>query len=299
MFQTNLEELVELSVVGEVSHPPIWGYRIGTDGRARVLPGVGGVAYNVRVGMSAVRWKADHVEPGVTCQNTVKQYNASEEGFGVLSQIGNRAIVVSGDAKGGEGVVTGKHGGGGIFQNVMIDFDDATLDNILPGDKVLVRAFGLGLELTAHPDVTVMNMDPALIDKLGVREEGGRLVVPVHLTLPAALMGAGVGQTNNHAGDYDIQLFDPETVAEYRLDTLRLGDIVAMTDVDGRFGRWYHRDHLIIGVVVHTCSTVAGHGPGLTTLFTGHNRHLGYEISEKANLAFALNIGTERNRDNK
>ena len=134
---TNQEQLVEMSVVGEISHPPIWGYRVGADGHSRFLPGVGGIAYNVKVGMSAIHWKVDHVEPGVSCSNFLKQFDASGPGFSILSQVGNRAIVISGDAKGDKGIVTGKHGG---VEHVMIDFDDKTNDKLVPGDKILVRA---------------------------------------------------------------------------------------------------------------------------------------------------------------
>ena len=42
-------------------------------------------------------------------------------------------------------------------------------------------------------------------------------------------MGSGLGRDNTFRGDYDINLFDPETVREFGLEDLRLGDIVAIT----------------------------------------------------------------------
>ncbi|MBI3830211.1 MAG: DUF4438 domain-containing protein [Planctomycetes bacterium] len=296
-MENNQEQLVELSVVGEVSHPPIWGYRVGADGQVRFLPGIGGVTYNVKVGMSAVHWKADHVEPGVSCQNFAKQFDGTAAGFGVLCQIGNKAIVISGDAKGGEGTVTGKHGGGGSsMEHVMIDFDDATLEQLVPGDRILVRAYGLGLEFPGFPEIKAMNVDPRILDRLNLRREKKRLVLPVHLAIPAAAMGAGLGSQHSYSGDYDIQLFDPQTVAEYHLDKLRLGDLVAITDADARFGRYYRQGHVIVGIVVHCCSTVAGHGPGVTPILTGSAKELGFEFSERANIAFALGIGSARKK---
>jgi hypothetical protein len=116
------------------------------------------------------------------------------------------------------------------------------------------------------------------------------------MVVPAAVMGSGLGNYHSYSGDYDIQLFCPKTNKEYGLDKLRLGDIVAIPDADARYGRSYHRGRIVIGIVVHSCSTVGGHGPGVTTLFTGRAEDLGYEISERANIAFALGIGTARKK---
>lgn len=51
-MRTNRDRLVMVSVQGEVSHPDVWSgsYDVGFDGVARLLPGTGGIVYNVRVG---------------------------------------------------------------------------------------------------------------------------------------------------------------------------------------------------------------------------------------------------------
>ncbi|MEW6724041.1 MAG: DUF4438 domain-containing protein [Bacillota bacterium] len=59
----------------------------------------------------------------------------------MLACLGNEAIVVSGKAEGARGVVTGKHGGA---ERVMVDFDRETMEKIVIGDKVLIRAHGAG-----------------------------------------------------------------------------------------------------------------------------------------------------------
>ena len=41
-------------------------YRIDRDGVPFVLPGTGGIAYNVKVGDPAFGWAGDHIEPGVS-----------------------------------------------------------------------------------------------------------------------------------------------------------------------------------------------------------------------------------------
>ena len=43
---------------------------------------------------------------------------------------------------------------------------------------------------------------------------------------------------------------------------------MALEDCDNCFGRSYRRGALTVGVVVHSDCFVAGHGPGVTTLFT-------------------------------
>ncbi len=85
-----------------------------------------------------------------------------------------------------------------------------------------------------------------------------------------------------------IQMFDPETVAEHRLSELRFGDIVAITEADHTYGRTYRRGSVSVGVVVHSRSIVAGHGPGVTTLFTSKDGLIDPVIDHGANLRFAF-----------
>ncbi|HVP93181.1 MAG TPA: DUF4438 domain-containing protein, partial [Acidobacteriota bacterium] len=116
MLRTNIEKLVKISVVGEIVSPikGVGIYNISAEGAPMVLPGVGGITYNVRVGDPACGWEADHVEPGVSLENKENDPRfalGANIAFNVLSCVGNEAVVVSGDAKGAKGVVTGKHGG--------------------------------------------------------------------------------------------------------------------------------------------------------------------------------------------
>ena len=65
----NSDRLVMQSVMGEVHHPAMGPnpYRINTvDGMPMVLPGTGGITYNVSIGDSVYAMEADHVEPGVS-----------------------------------------------------------------------------------------------------------------------------------------------------------------------------------------------------------------------------------------
>jgi len=295
MLRTNVDKLVKISVVGEVASP-VYGrgiYNISAEGVPMVLPGVGGITYNVRVGDPACGWEADHVEPGVSIENKENDPTfgrGANTALNVLSCVGNEAVVVSGDAKGAKGVVTGKHGG---IEHVLLDFQPETLEKLMLGDKVLVKAFGVGLKLLDFPDIKVMNMDPRFLEALDPKPVGDKLEVPVTHVIPAAIMGSGLGANQTYSGDYDIQLFDEATRKEYGLDDLRLGDLVAIMDADHSYGRIYRKGAVSVGIVVHTNCVTSGHGPGVTTLFTSSTGKIIPKIDSKANIACILKLRTD------
>lgn len=295
MLRTNVDKLVKISVVGEVASP-VYGrgiYRISAQGDPVVLPGVGGITYNVRVGDLACGWEADHVEPGVSVENKENDSRfgrGANTAFNVLSCVGNEAVVVTEGAKGAKGVVTGKHGG---IDHVLMDFQPETLEKLMLGDKVLVKAFGVGLKLLDFPDIKVMNMDPRFLEALDPKPSGEKLEVPVTHVIPAAIMGSGLGANQTYSGDYDIQLFDENVRKEFGLDDLRLGDVVAIKDADHSYGRIYKQGAMSAGIVVHTNCVSSGHGPGVTTLFTSSTGKIIPKIDVKANIASILRLRTD------
>ncbi|MEM2995491.1 MAG: DUF4438 domain-containing protein [Candidatus Bathyarchaeia archaeon] len=295
MLRTNADRLVKISVVGEVASPVFARgvYAISAEGTPLVLPSVGGITYNVRVGDPACGWEADHVEPGVSIENKEndpRYGQGANTALNVLACVGNEAVVVSGEAKGAKGVVTGKHGG---IDHVLVDFQPETLEKLLLGDKILVKSFGVGLKLLDFPEVKVMNMDPRFLEALNPQPNGDKLEIPVTHTIPAAIMGSGLGANQTYSGDYDIQLFDEATRKEYRLDSLRLGDLVAIMDADHSYGRIYRKGAVSIGVVVHTNCVTSGHGPSVTTLFTSSTGKIIPKIDAKANIAAILKLRTD------
>ena len=286
MLKTNVDRLVRISVMGEVSSPVFRAsYRISSEGVPMVLPGVGGITYNVRVGDPATGWEADHVEPGVSVKN--KDKPEMNRALNLLACVGNEAKVVSGDAKGSKGVVTGKHGG---IEHVLIDFPTDVMEKMLIGDKVLIKAFGVGLKLLDFPEIKVMNMDPRLLEAIDPKPIGDKLEVPVTHIVPAAVMGSGLGADQTYSGDYDIQLFDENVRQRYNLDTLRLGDLVAIENTDHSYGRVYREGAITIGIVVHSDCVISGHGPGVTTLFTSREGKIKPRIDPDANIAKILKI---------
>ena len=294
MLKTNVEKLIKISVMGEIASPTIRSvYNISATGKPLVLPGVGGITYNLRIGDSACGWEADHVEPGVSVENKendARSGQAANTAFNVLSCVGNQATVASGEAKGAKGVVTGKHGG---IEHVLVDFPVEVLERLMLGDRILVKAYGTGLKLLDFPTIKVLNIDPFLLEAWNPQPNGEKLEVPVTHIVPAAIMGSGLGANQVNSGDYDIQLFDSTVVAQYGLESLRLGDLVAIIDADHSFGRIYRQGAVSVGVVVHTNCITAGHGPGVTTLMTSSDGKIIPKVSQSANIASLLKIRSD------
>jgi hypothetical protein len=291
-LNTNRDRLVKISTIGEVVSPTVGSsiYRVSAEGEPMVLPGVGGITYNVRVGDFATGWMADHVEPGVSLENRepdTRMPQAQSRALNVLSCVGNVATVVEGDAKGEKGTVVGKHGG---IEHVMADFPPEVMEKLIIEDKVMIKAFGVGLKLLEIPEVKTFNLDPGFLDAINPEIEGGKLRVPVTHTVPAAIMGSGLGRNHVSSGDYDITLFCEETVEEYGLEDLRLGDLVAIVDADHSFGRIYRKGAISVSIVTHSDCVTAGHGPGTTTLLTSKTGAIEPVIDADANIAKILGL---------
>jgi hypothetical protein len=284
---TNKDRLVKTAVMGQISPPrydPRSPYRISHVGQPRVLPGTGGITYNVRVGDRIAGLVADHVEPAVSARHPDEPANG---GFNVLACVGNEAVVASGEARGAKGVVTGKHGG---IEHVMIDFAPDVLDKLQIGDWMLVKGFGTGLAIDAFPEILCTSLDPGLLEAWVHEVKDDKLVVPVAKTVPAAVMGSGLGRDHVFRGDYDITLFDPSVVAEYGLGELRFGDFVAILDADSTYGRHYFTGAVSVGIVAHGDSIIAGHGPGVTGLLASREGQILPVLDTKANLADLLGL---------
>lgn len=282
----NAERLVMQSVMGAVHHPvAMTPYRHDIHGMAHVLPATGAITYNVKIGDSVFAMACDHVEPGVSIQNPDKRENTA---LNLLACIGNTATVISGDAKGDTGFVTGTHGG---IEHVLIYFPADTLEKMAIGDKVQIRAQGQGMQIEGFEQtVCAMNTDPGLFEKLNISVESGKLMVPVAARVPAHLMGSGIGSASAASGDYDIMTGDHDEIVRLGLDTLRYGDIVLLQDCDTTYGRGFLRGAVTIGVVVHSDCIISGHGPGVTTLLSAKTPVIEGLIDPKANLADYMGV---------
>lgn len=278
-MRTNKDKLVMQSVQGSIKHPAFGGYRIDTEGKPYVIPATGGITYNVKVGDPAFGLAGDHVEPGVSLYNSD---SASSNALNIFSCIGNTARVVTGSAKGEIGYVTGTHGG---VEHVLIHFDDDVLDALSLDDKILIKGYGQGLELLDYPSVKVMSIDPSMLEKMDIREENGKLLVPVVKRIPQAFMGSGVGSPYSQKGDYDLITSDREAIKALGLDTLRFGDLVLLEDSDNTYGLGgMKKDAVSIGVIIHSDCIKAGHGPGVTIIMTSKDPIIEGVIDPDANI---------------
>jgi len=283
MVKTNKEFLPVQSLQGKVHHPTMkTNYRIGRDGAAKVLAATGGITYNAKIGDNCIKWVADHLEPGVSIRNEKEEENHALMN---LACIGNTAIVVSGEAKGAKGFVTGKHGG---IEHTIAYFPNEDLQKMAVEDSILIKSVGQGLRVDGFPDVICNNIDPELFEKLGIVEKNGKLEVPVAFEIPAELMGSGLGSTSSHTGDYDITTGDGEAFERLKLNDMRFGDIVLLQDCDNTYGREFLKGSVTIGVVIHGDSTIMGHGPGVTTIMSCKTNKIKGVINKDANIATYL-----------
>ena len=288
MLKTNRDKLIKISVQGSVDHP---GTPTGTEYNpdrmrmAQATPTMGGICYNANIGDCCMGIKGEHTEPGVTTKNLTSE--AHNGAYNTYSCIGNVAKVVTGDAKGELGRVTGMHGGP---EHVMLWFPQETLEKLTCTDQFLVKAYGFGLELTDYPDVVCTNLDPDLLDAMGIEEKDGKLIVKVAAKIPGYLMGSGKGHYHPVRGDYDLMTQDKEEIARLGLDKLRFGDIVLLENCDTAYGRGYLTGAQTIGVVIHSDCIRMGHGPGVATLLTSRTPMFRPVLDPKANLADMMGV---------
>ena len=279
-MKTNMNKLVKQSVQGQIRHPLFSGYRVDTEGSVHVIPATGGITYNVKIGDPAFGWVGDHVEPGVSLYHTDA---GTSGGLNVFSCIGNEAKIVTGEAKGRKGFVTGTHGG---VEHVLVYFDEETLDLLSLDDKIMIKCHGQGLALEDYKTVKVMSIDPELFLKLGIIEEDQKLVVPVTHRIPQRFMGSGVGAPYSQKGDYDILTSDVEAVKTLGIDQLKFGDIVLLEDSDNSYGLGaMKKGATSIGVIIHSDCIKSGHGPGVTIIMTSANGAIEGKIDPDANIA--------------
>jgi len=280
-LSTNKDQLLTIAVQGVINPASSRGYSTTYDGKPIVHLGMGSINYTVSVGDLAYGWaNADHVEPDVSFTNL------EGPGLGILGCIGNEAILISGAAKGAKGTYIGKHG------SSMFWFPKDILEQLSLSDKIQVKARGVGLKIDGFEDVRVNKISPELLESLGIEIKGDQLVVPVVKTVPGHIMGSGMGLgffvLENV--DYDIHTTCPETVEEYDLKTLRLGDLVAIQDHYDSYGRGRYEGAVTIGVVIHGWSDIAGHGPGLDPILSALPGRIKVKIDPDANTAYYLGI---------
>jgi Domain of unknown function (DUF4438), C-terminal/Domain of unknown function (DUF4438), N-terminal len=263
--------LVDVNLAGTIEQASAGfdPYRIDVDGTPYVPVGDGGIVLGVRLGDGVWEHPGDHAAPGACLVHP-----DPAAGYALVAQAcsGNLVTVRTGGAAGRTGMVIGKRGEGG---RVIVTFPQDTLRLLRPGDQVAVRGRGQGASAPV-PGVTIRNIDPALLVALPVQVSSPTLTVGVRALVPGKLVGNGIGRPVP-MWDLDLQLA-PANAGRYGAAGLRLGDLVAITDIDARFNAGYRRGWVTIGLVVHGGSPQPGHGPGVTPILTGPAEVLRAEV---------------------
>jgi hypothetical protein len=294
MIKSSVDQLVETAVAGRIAHPRLGLHdlRPVADGSSSVPVRGSGITFNVRIGDLAGGWAGgDHIEPGVALRADDPREN---DALTSLACIGNEAVITDAvfegkdvKLKGSAGVVTGKHC---LGDRLIIAFPKRVIERLCIGDKIQIRAAGVGLRFLDYPDVAVFNMGPRLLRALNPSEKSGKVRVPVAKVIPGKLAGAGLGASHAQGGGCDIQTSSPEILKEFTLDQVRLGDLVAITDHDATHGHRWQPGAVTIGVVSHGTSRYAGHGLGVNAILTSSRGTLEPIFTRKANLAELLGL---------
>jgi hypothetical protein len=240
-----------------------------------------GICYTARVGDPAFGWESDHLEPGVSIRNKI---DGPEHALHYLACIGNDAVVTSGAAAGARGTVTGEHA------HIMVDFLPEEIELLAIGDRVQIHAFGSGLRLLDHPHVQLHKCSPRLLDALRLETRpDGKLAVPTVAEIPSHLMGSGAELMADYV-DQDFMTSDRAEIQAWRLDRLRLGDIVAVQNQDHTWGRGYYQGAVTIGLIIHGDSAWTGHGPGVLDLLTSRAGAIVPVLDPDANIAWRMGL---------
>jgi len=294
-MKTNEKNIVEVLVQCSPCFPKkrLQLSMAGHSGKPFNLPGIGGITLNIEVGDSAFGWEGDHLEPGVSATaNAEKPNEFPNNALQYYCCVGNKAKLISGKAKGAEGVVIGHHGG---CEDLIIDFPRKIKEKMTYDDKILIVAHGQGLKVLDHPEIKLTNVSPDLFKKLNLKKsKSGKIQFPVTTIIPAQCMGSGLGVADVHSGDYDVMTSDPETNKKHGLERMRFGDFVAIMDHDNSYGPALKKGAITIGIVIHSDCYLAGHGPGITVLFTTSHGAIEPVLDKNANIGKLYKIGKFR-----
>lgn len=290
MLKTNRDKLLKVGVIGEITHTSVDPlYQTNWDGQPTMGMGRGGIVYNVKPGDSCFGWAwGEKVEPGVSADG-VGEANVKGS-FRNFSCIGNTVKIVKGEAKGTEGIVIGKMGGHpGRKQHIILYFDEETLDKLNIGDKVQVKAHGVGLQFPDYPKVRAVGVSPKLLDTMGIHEKDGKIIVPITKVVPALYVGQGSGGSPVESSNWDLMTQSPDALED--LKDVKLGDVVMLKDILSDYGRGYFEGACTIAVVASGASNKMGQGIGVTTIISCKNGEIEPKLDPDANISKYFNIG--------
>lgn len=248
---------VAMNLAGFVEQPGMSGnpYLIDADGHPYLPVGDGGVVLGVELGDSVFAFDAEHASPAVSLVHPEQPARHALTAFACL---GNRVTVRTGDAAGEQGTVLGKTGEAG---RVLAWFPSGVREKLVPGDAMAVRGHGQGAVPAAGAGLTLMNIDPVVLDRLSVTFGPESAEVGVRGAAGSALIGNGLGRPAQQ-WSLDLQI-------DAGVGTLLLGDLFAIRDLDVRHNAGFRRGWTTVGVVLTTGSPRPGHGVSLMPILCG------------------------------
>lgn len=296
MIQTNKDKLPIKSLVGQVAQLGTQDFSfmaMDPEGKGQYRVGTGGITYNYRLGDSCMDLVGVHVEPGVSSEYGGPAKPAAGPmgspanfAYNQFACVGNPVTITGGPLDGKKGYVIGKISGFGV----TLGFDREVIAQMQGTEHFHIRACGVGLQITAAgDDVMVHNLDPWVLEQMGIEEQDGIYSVPVRAVVPGFLVGPGVGgsviassgQLMTEAGALNRQ---------FGLDGLCFGDYIAITDLDMTSGRTFLEGAVSICQIVSSDSLSTGAGPGIMTVLASKTGRIRPVLSEGANLANILKL---------
>ena len=257
---TNFRVTAAVNSLGFVGHSESLSdpFKIDRHGHTYVPTGDGGIVLNYRVGDSIFALDADHASPGVSVSHP-----NSDAAYSLVAQscIGNTAKVRTGAAIGANGVVLGKRGEG---CRVLVLFAPEVMKLIRPDDQISIETEGQGLA-DDQMESRIFNISSNLFSALSFKKSGEKkFKIPVRTIFESKYVGNGIGRPMP-LWDVDLQVYElPAGVSD-----IKIGDFVAISNLDARFNAGYRKGWISVGVIVHGASPQPGHGPGVTIFLSG------------------------------
>ncbi|MFQ5976255.1 MAG: DUF4438 domain-containing protein, partial [Candidatus Hydrothermarchaeales archaeon] len=277
VIRTNKDKLITLAVQGQIAPAePSRSYRTTWDGKAKMAIGIGGINYNMKIGDKIFGWAAgDRATVGVATIGTGESRGRGS--WLTFTSIGNKVKVIGGDAKGAKGMIIAK------FESyVLVHFEDSDLEKLAVGNKLHVKATGVGLEIEGFKDVFTHGIAPEVLEKIAVQNAAGKIEVPVVKEIPAEIIGRGAG-SGSVSGNWHVQTCYPPDIKKYGLDELRFGDLVLLKDIQTDYGKGYFKGGATVGVVCAGPSDISGLGIGVTPFLSTRSNKLVGRIDKTTN----------------
>ncbi|MGD2294422.1 MAG: DUF4438 domain-containing protein [Candidatus Aminicenantes bacterium] len=286
-IKTNKDKMLTLAVQGEIAPAqPSSSYGVTWDGKPKMMIGIGGINYNLKIGDKVFGWACgDRATVGVATVGAGS--DRSRSSWLNLTSIGNAVKLLSGEARREKGVIVGKFEG-----FVLVHFENETLGKLAIGNTLHVKACGVGLKIEGFDDVFAHGIAPEILERLVV-QKGDKLEAAVVKEIPAEIVGRGAGGSSLY-GNWHIQTCYPPDIEKYGLDELRFGDLVLLKDIQTDYGKGYYRGGATLGIVCAGPSDISGLGIGVTPILSSRFGKIIGRIDPTANIGKHLGISMKK-----